>query len=151
MVVTVWVSVSHTEVIVLCYVYHKENAARSTTTDWQWCQEDISGPICWRKIRHLSSWSLQILWAQSSFSAPYKDIPPAQALCFSALPSQGHWGETVGIQFTTNRFNKTIWNPYLVTEEYEADEILYCVCGEVFTFSRGEKLFCRYCSKSYIF
>lgn len=58
-------------IVVLCFVYHAENLARSTAIDWHWCQEDIWGPICWRKIQHLSSWSLQIR-AQSSFSAPYK-------------------------------------------------------------------------------
>lgn len=83
------------------YAWHTEDTARSAAVDWLRRQEDIWGPICWRKIRHLSSWSLQIR-AQSSFSAPsqYSTIPGL--FCFSHYHPKVIGG-TSAFQFTTNK------------------------------------------------
>lgn len=93
-------------IVVLCFVYHAENLARSTAIDWHWCQEDIWGPICWRKIQHLSSWSLQIR-AQSSFSAPYKKKKKSlfHAFCFPHCHPKITEGETIAVRFAANRLN----------------------------------------------
>lgn len=105
--------------------------ARSTTADWQRCQEDIWGPICWRKIRHLSGWSPQIR-TQSSFSATCKNVQPALDLCLSHYQSPKLLGEPplFGLQRTCF-MAKRVWNPCLLREKNKTD--YSNMCKEVFT------------------